>query len=492
MNQHKKFLQPYGGISRGRGRPMYSPRIQTGGQSPPSHTNDFKEASKQSITTENSSDGPSICMEKFFKNTSELSKKLSIELDLTPLAPMFDPVASNHFDLSDINQEFLKFDFTAANINVHDIFVKGIPNFEQGDILFRKAVQHHAAIYSLGHITWVKLQQQPKSLSTTIGFIRFENRALHPQIVRSLEGARWRNHHIVFELNRRKTKPAHFYKTPMSRYALENKLEDRELSLKHKKEELDSQEQELNEREAAFRMYSGSKPEDKEKISELEKEVYNLRQINHQLQNREDSTQLEWNYIDQVRGQLQKKLESQCIREKNIRENKRAIRIREAQLDFNEVHFNRRLREEVETRVEARINNRPEPNAPTLDPVFVVKNQVPVRKLDKEWDKEIKQGWDRFIDEKLKCKFELLAVAAQASKQDFIPEQSFIFELIESKCKICSQRLVHLKKEDVYVTQCGHMYCQDCIFRACVELPECPTCDKSVNLEEISQLFTEA
>ncbi|CAF1018459.1 unnamed protein product [Brachionus calyciflorus] len=181
------------------------------------------------------------------------------------------------------------------------------------------------------------------------------------------------------------------------------------------------------------------------------------------------------------------------MREQNIRERKRALRIREAQLDFNETHFNRRLKEEVETRVYAKLNNQPEPATPTLDPVFVSIKQDPVsaNSTPQEWDMEVRRGWDQFIDEQLKSKFELLAVVAQANKQNFTLEKSFIFELIEAKCKICTQRLVYLKKEDVYVTPCGHLYCQDCIFRACVELPECPTCEADLSLEDLSPLFSE-
>ncbi|CAF1018476.1 unnamed protein product [Brachionus calyciflorus] len=300
MESQKRLFNPYEGVSRGRGRRTTFHKVNKAVTGPLLQVEDKSDLEKSG------KEETSICMEKFFEGTSTLAKKLSIELELVPLKPALDPNGSNHFNLSKINQNFLEFDLSVGNQNVHDIYVKSIPYFDQSYILFRKAVQHHAAVFNLGDITWVKVLEQPKSINTTIAFIRFDRRELHPQIINSLDGALWRNQPVIFQLNRKRTKPAHFYKTPISRYALENRLEDRELSLKHRKKELDLQEQELEERESAFRKYSGSRPKDKEKIRELEQEVQNLRQINHRLQMREDATHLEWNYIDQVRGQLQK------------------------------------------------------------------------------------------------------------------------------------------------------------------------------------------
>ncbi|CAF1135081.1 unnamed protein product [Brachionus calyciflorus] len=83
------------------------------------------------------------------------------------------------------------------------------------------------------------------------------------------------------------TKPHHFQSAPLSRYVIENRLEDRELALATRKVQLDKIEEDLLEHETAFRKYSGSRPQDVERLRELEAEVEHLAFLNEQLKNRE-------------------------------------------------------------------------------------------------------------------------------------------------------------------------------------------------------------
>ena len=72
--------------------------------------------------------------------------------------------------------------------------------------------------------------------------------------------------------------------------------------------------------------------------------------------------------MDFVRNQYKNKLASQVVREKSLIDRKSEMRIREAQLEYNETRFSERIAQEVELRVQARLANRPEP--PALAPIF--------------------------------------------------------------------------------------------------------------------------
>ncbi|CAF0815266.1 unnamed protein product [Brachionus calyciflorus] len=373
------------------------------------------------------------------------------------------------------------------------LIFKSVPHDDQCSIRLRKAVQHHSYQFNLGPITWVKVLSQPSNIKTTVAYVRFENRALHPQIARSLDGAVWRGRQIICVVNPRQTKPAHFYKQPISRFALDNKLEVRELELMKKRIELDELEKDLDSREKAFREFENSKPEDKALIRSLEDENRCLREINEELRKKGDSAEIEWKYLDSQRKQQQSKLVSQLVREQELRTRKKSIWIRETQVEFNEQMFTRRVKEEVENRVHARLNNLPEPPLPTLGPVFVL--PPPVQGLSSispdDWGKDIKPGWDRYSEEKIKAKFELMALEARQIKQEFQVENSFILELVEATCGVCSRRLVFLSKELVYLTGCGHLFCADCIFTSMTEIQECPRCEEPIDVNKLNPLYLE-
>ncbi|RNA27062.1 hypothetical protein BpHYR1_012375 [Brachionus plicatilis] len=172
----------------------------------------------------------------------------------------------------------------------------------------------------------------------------------------------------------------------------------------------------------------------------------------------------DWDYLKCVFTQFQVKLTSQLVREKDLNMRKRAVRIREAQLEYNEKRFSERLADNVNTRVKAKLSNRPEP--PTVGPVFVSLRQS--------------YCWDRYLDEKIKTKFEILALAAAIRKSRFRLKDSAVLELMAIECGLCARPLVYLSKKELMRTASGHLFCADCIFRSTVEILECPTCEAPI------------
>ena len=80
------------------------------------------------------------------------------------------------------------------------------------------------------------------------------------------------------------------------------------------------------------------------------------------------------------------------------------VRIREAQLEYNETRSSERIAQEVELRVQARLANRPEPPPPALAPVFVsLSSRLTIGRSEPMPDEWVtsKHGWDRYLDEKL-------------------------------------------------------------------------------------------
>ena len=176
------------------------------------------------------------------------------------------------------------------------------------------------------------------------------------------------------------------------------------------------------------------------------------------------------------------------VREKNLTDRKRAVRIREAQLEYNETRFSERIAQEVALRVQARLANQPEPPPPALAPVFVtLSSRLTTGRSDPMPDDWVtsKPGWDRYLDEKLKSKLEVMALAAVDRKQRFEPQKSIVLELAEMECGLCSRPLFYLSVNEVMRTACGHLFCADCIFRSAIEVPECPTCDEPVDYSDI-------
>ncbi|RNA15314.1 hypothetical protein BpHYR1_053353 [Brachionus plicatilis] len=234
-----------------------------------------------------------------------------------------------------IDPNKLRFDKSVTNSNVHDIFIKSIPTVDDCELRFRRALRHHAFKFGLGDITLAKIMSQPRSKSTTIAFVRFAQVALHPQIVQSLEGASWHGKEIFARINPRRTKLSHFPKKSGNQ---ETGHDKREAAL-HKLPSLVQQEY----------------------LRALESENRTLKLMNESLHNMKIEAEGEWDYLKCVRTQFQVKLTSQLVREKNLNVRKRAVRIREAQLEYNEKRFSERLADEVDTRVKARLSNLPEP-----------------------------------------------------------------------------------------------------------------------------------
>ncbi|RNA08082.1 Transposon Ty3-I Gag-Pol poly [Brachionus plicatilis] len=123
------------------------------------------------------------------QDLDQLAEKIDWEMKVKNLCPLEDEHESNILDLSAIDLNKLRFDKSVTNSNVHEIFIKSILTVEDCEIPFCKALRHHAYKFDLGNIALKKVMSQPKSQSITIAFVRFEQAALHPQIVQSLDGA---------------------------------------------------------------------------------------------------------------------------------------------------------------------------------------------------------------------------------------------------------------------------------------------------------------
>ena len=144
-----------GAVVRGRGR-----RIATG-PAPQPNENQPKIGDPVIKQLENAgNDTPSICIENYFEEVSDMAKRLDIKLDIQTLYPERDPCKSNHFDLSEKDPQLFNYNLGAIHKNVHDLYVKSIPYFDGCSIYFRKAMQHHAATYNLGSLDWVRVQDQ--------------------------------------------------------------------------------------------------------------------------------------------------------------------------------------------------------------------------------------------------------------------------------------------------------------------------------------------
>ena len=225
-----------------------------------------------------------------------------------------------------------------------------------------------------------------------------------------------------------------------------------------------------------------------------DRELEHLASLNEQLKNREtkasSAAAFEWSYIEKV-WDLRRKMTSKIARDKALKDHRRALHIREYQLTENKRQYELKLQSKVNKRLYSRLNHQPDLPPPTMDTVSVEKVPGPAWVKTKQQSSEelVKPGWSRYLDENIKCKFEYLANETNKHKIKFEPEQSFVFDLLESRCGIWTRRLAFLGKEDLYITPCGHLHCADCIFRSTVEQPECPDCGTPFELEQLRTLF---
>ncbi|RNA19547.1 hypothetical protein BpHYR1_025199 [Brachionus plicatilis] len=176
---------------------------------------------KNDVTVENNVD-VTVPRISIFESTARLADKLELELTMQYMSPQVEELESNRFNLSNVNPK---------DLELRDYF--------------STCVRHHAYTYHLGDIEWAKVIEQPKNIATTIAFVRFTQKNLHPQIVKSLDGAIWHGKEIVACVNPRRTKPEHVYKQPITEFTLENRMEIREIELRRRKAELDKLESDL-------------------------------------------------------------------------------------------------------------------------------------------------------------------------------------------------------------------------------------------------------